>query len=486
VDTGSINLLRLTKYEKVLITLFVVTLPLINPWVRGDGIGYYAFARAPLIEHSLDFTRDWLAANTSFRMSRVDANGLLIQEQFTATGHIDNHFSLGPAILWSPFLIAAHVGVVLYNHLGGRIPVDGFSRPYRVAMAFGTALYGFLALFISFGVARKFISERQAFLAVLGIWFGSSLPVYMYFNPSWSHAHSAFVVALFVWYWIRTRDGRTWQQWVILGLLGGLMMDVYYMNAVLFLLPLLESMAGYRAIILRASSESVGSLLFKNCILVLGFLVAFAPTLITKRIIYGSFWNFGYTERWFPGSPAFFKVCFSANHGLFTWTPIMLLAVVGLVVLRKYDGNLALYSIIVFLAYVYSLGCYEDWNGISSYGNRFLVSLTTLFILGLAALFDWLGHVWQDQRAGAVAWTGTAVLALWNLGLIFQWGMHLIPDRGPISWSNAAFNQVVVVPVQVGRSLSNYLLHRQELMDRIEKQDVNQLKSQHEGTRVSP
>ena len=32
----------------------------------------------------------------------------------------------------------------------------------------------------------------------------------------------------------------------ILGAIGGLMMDVYYVNGVLLLLPLLESLAGYR------------------------------------------------------------------------------------------------------------------------------------------------------------------------------------------------------------------------------------------------
>jgi len=47
------------KYERFLFLLFLLTLPLMNPWVRGDGVGYYAYARAPLIEHSLDFTHDY-------------------------------------------------------------------------------------------------------------------------------------------------------------------------------------------------------------------------------------------------------------------------------------------------------------------------------------------------------------------------------------------------------------------------------------------
>ena len=49
------RLKRLTAFEKVLIGFFVLSLPFSNPWVRGDGVGYYAFARSLLIEHRLDF-----------------------------------------------------------------------------------------------------------------------------------------------------------------------------------------------------------------------------------------------------------------------------------------------------------------------------------------------------------------------------------------------------------------------------------------------
>ena len=66
---------------------------------------------------------------------------------------------------------------------------------------------------------------------------------------------------------------------------------------------------------------------------------------------------------------------------------------------------------------------------------------------------------------------------MWNLGLIFQWGTHLIPARGPISWRDAAYNQVAVVPVEATRTLEAYLTRRKQLMHRIEQQDVDHLKS---------
>jgi hypothetical protein len=474
---SAIRLLRRSKYEKLLVFLFLLTLPFANPWVRGDGVGYYAFARSMLIEHRLDFTKDWQSANASFRLGRTDSQGNVTPSEYTATGHLDNHFSIGPAILWSPFLVVAHVSVLVYDRLGGHVPADGFSRPYRVAMALGTAVYGFLALTISFGLARRYVAERWAFLATLGIWFASSLPVYMYFNPSWSHAHSAFTVALFLWYWIRTRPLRTWPEWVILGAIGGLMLDVYYLSGVMLLLPLLESLAGYWEGLQGRAKEPIGRLFFGNLIFAVALVAAFSPTLVTKRIIYGTYAKSGYEHLWVWTSPSLLKVCFSADHGLFTWTPILIAAVAGLFLLSRYDRELALYSILVFAVILYTIGCYQDWDGLSSFGNRFFISLTPMFVLGLAACFDGFERAWTERRAMIVSSGATAVLILWNIGLIFQWGTHLIPARGPISWRDAAYNQFAVVPLEASQTLKNYVTRRRELMDQIEREDLKQFRN---------
>jgi hypothetical protein len=471
------RLFRRSKCEKLLVLLFLVTLPFTNPWVRGDGVGYYAFARSMLIEHRLDFTKDWQSANASFRMDRVDSQGNVLPSEYTATGHLDNHFSIGPAILWSPFLVVAHVSVLVYDRLGGHVPADGFSRPYRVAMALGTAVYGFLALMISFGLARKYVAERWAFLATLGIWFASSLPVYMYFNPSWSHAHAAFTVALFVWYWNRTRPARTWLQWVILGAIGGLMLDVYYLSGAVLLLPLLESLAGYWEGTQGRAKEPIGRRFTGNLIFAAALVAAFSPTLVTKRIIYGSYAKSGYEHLWIWTSPSLLKVCFSADHGLFSWTPILVAAVGGLFLLWRHDRELELSSILIFVAILYTIGCYQDWDGLSSFGNRFFISLTPIFVLGLAACFDEFERAWTNRRTVIVSSSATAVLILWNVGLIFQWGTHLIPARGPISWRDAAYNQFAVVPVEASHTLKNYVTRRRELMDQIEQEDLKQIRT---------
>ncbi len=125
--------------EKLLFFLFLLTLPLANPWVRGDGVGYYAYLRSALIDHDLRFESDYLAANESFLMARVDAQGRLLPRMYTKTGYVENHFTVGPAILWAPVLLAVHGSVLLADRLGAHVAADGYSRPYLLAMALTTA-----------------------------------------------------------------------------------------------------------------------------------------------------------------------------------------------------------------------------------------------------------------------------------------------------------------------------------------------------------
>jgi len=475
---------RLSRWGGILLALFVFTLPLVNPWVRGDGVGYYAYARSLLIERHLDFEKDWQHGNESFVMGRVGPGGRVLPSQYTSTGHIASNWSIGPSLLWAPFLLVTHVGVLLFNKMGGHVPADGFSRPYLITMAVSTSLYGFLGLWISFCLARKYFEERWAFLATLGIWWASSLPVYMYFNPSWSHAQSAFVVALFLWYWHRTRAVRTLPQWILLGLLSGLMVNVYYANGLALLVPMMEATSSYwKAWNASAHGGPAIARLFVRHLVYLGvFVIALLPTLVSREIIYGSPFKTGYSpvQDWAWHSPALWNVLFSSDHGLLSWTPILILALVGLGRIWLVDRSFGTYLIVVFVAFYALISLHLDWDGLSSYGNRFFVSLTLLFVLGLAAFFDWLARAVQQWRATTMAWAGTAVLILWNLGLVYQWGTHLIPVRGPISWREAAYNQVAVVPGQASRTVKSYLMRRGRLMQHIEEEDVKQLKSRNQ------
>jgi len=473
---------RSRKSQRLLLLLFLFSLPFLNPWVRGDGVGYYAFARAPLIEHSLDFTKDYQHANESFRGPRLDENNQPRSFFRTPTGHLENHFTVGPAILWMPFLLLAHLGVLLARALGSSVAADGFSAPYRITMALATAFYGFLGLLLAFRLARQYVAERWALLATLSVWWASSLPVYMYFNPSWSHAHSAFAVALFLWYWHDTRSSRSLGQWLILALIAGLMLNVYYPNAMLLAVLAIEAARQYylafRPFGAPNSTPRISELLLRHLLFAAVLLVSLLPTLITRYLIYGSIFESGYIPlrdwNWF--SPRFLAVLFSSNHGLLSWTPILLFSIAGLFKFWRLQRRAATPFVAAFLAFYFFISSYPDWAGISSYGNRFFVSLTPFFILGLAVFFDRTAQLFRSQRAAlAAAIALLAVFSLWNAGLIFQWGSHLIPARGPVSFSEIVRNQFFVVPRRLSADLQSYFFRRKALMQQIEDRDIQQL-----------
>jgi hypothetical protein len=470
-----------TANEKVLFFLFLLILPLVNPWVRGDGVGYYAYIRSALIDHDLRFENDYLAANKSFVDSRVDEQGRLLPQLFTKTGYVENHFSVGPAILWAPVMLVVHGTVLVADHFGAHVAADGYSRPYILAMALTTAGYGFLSLLLAFRISRKYFDDPWTFLATVGIWMASSLPIYMYFNPSWSHAQSAFAVALFLWFWERTRLQRTVGQWAILGLMAGLMGNVYYPNVILLIFPALEVVHHLRAK-QRASGQfaiPIRQLGISGGVFAAFFIASLSPTFITRRIIYGNALETGYPaiSTWNWNSPALFKVLFSSDHGMFSWTPALVLATVGLVFLVRRDALFGWAALLTFLAFYYFIASYPDWDGLSSFGNRFFVSLTPIFIFGLAAFLNsfsnWLGN---KTRAVVVACPMVALLIAWNVGFIFQWGTHLVPARGEISWSMMVRNQFNEVPQRMAHSVETYFMHRREMMQRIDQEDIEQQK----------
>jgi hypothetical protein len=477
--------LRSRKSERLLVLLFVLSLPFLNPWVRGDGVGYYAFARAPLIEHSLDFTRDYQSANASFRGPRLDENNRPRSDFRTPTAHLDNHFTVGPAILWTPFLLLAHAGVLLARALGSSVAADGFSTPYRIAMALATAFYGFLGLLLSFRLARQYVQERWALLATLAIWWASSLPVYMYFNPSWSHAHSAFAVALFLWYWHDTRFSRSLSQWLLLALIAGLMLNVYYANAMVLAVLVVEALRQYRVALRHraASAESsamprIHELLLRHSLFAATLLVSLLPTFVSRYLVYGSPFESAYIpfRNWLWSSPVFFSVLFSSNHGLFFWTPILLFALTGLFLFSRREPRVGVPLLAAFFAFYVLISCYPDWAGISSYGNRFFVSLTSFFILGLAVFFDRAAQRFRSPRTALAATLALlAAASFWNVGLMFQWGSHLIPARGPVSLSEIVRNQFFIVPRQLSADFQDYFFKRKALMQQIEDRDNQQL-----------
>ena len=88
-------------------------------------------------------------------------------------------------------------------------------------MAYGSAVYGFLALVLAIRCAGRL--GVNGFAGALVVWLGTPLLFYMYIAPPFSHACSAFTVALFTWVWLQVRGRWSTRGLVALGAAGALM-----------------------------------------------------------------------------------------------------------------------------------------------------------------------------------------------------------------------------------------------------------------------
>src|SRR5205085_873957 len=223
----------------LLCLLFVLSVPLITPYLRGDGNGYYAWLRSPVIDHDFQFTNEYQRGDPAFRRFMLEENGRLRASNRTSNGHAINHWGVGAAALWAPFFLVAHGAVELGRVLGFHVRADGFSLPYRWFTAFGTALYGFLALLIAYHLARRRVTERAALVGVLTIWGASSLFIYQYLLPFWPFAGAAFVGAALLAIWDRHGPIST-GRWIAMGALAGLAGAIHPVAASWGALPLLS------------------------------------------------------------------------------------------------------------------------------------------------------------------------------------------------------------------------------------------------------
>ena len=233
LDTISRALTLSRRELLVLVSAFVLSLPAVTPRIyASDEIQYFSYLRSVWFDHDVSFENEYRYFFDR-NIGRGEGFHATFLEQFTEAGRRPSFATIGSAILWSPFYAAAD----LLTRVGGR-PADGFSLAYVTAVAYGSAFYGFVAILLSIAAARRV--SGPGLLAGIVVWLGTPLLFYMYVSPPYSHACSAFAVALFVTIWLKVRDRWTVGGAIALGLSGGLMAMVREQDAFLALGPAVD------------------------------------------------------------------------------------------------------------------------------------------------------------------------------------------------------------------------------------------------------
>jgi hypothetical protein len=384
----------------VLVLLALWVFPSVYGRLGGDGYHYYAFLRSPVVDQDLDFANDFA--------------GLGAKPVISVQGEITSRAPIGLALLWLPPFLVVHAATALAAALGASVRPDGFGPAYQAAVTAATYAYGVLALVLLEGLLRPRFGRAVALLAVLGLWFATPMHFYMVANPFMSHAGSAFAATLFAAAWLRARESGRERDWRWAGLAGGLMSLVRVQDAVLLALPLVD-LALRRPRPLRAAGL---------------FLAGPAALGLLQALVWARLYGFGFAgvvmQQNLVGrsGPHLLELMFSARHGLFTWTPLFLLAAVGWLLWRGRDPRLGALMIAGFLLAATVNSAMLDWWGGDAYGQRRMLGLFPFFGLGLGAVLHFLRRKPLVPVAALLA-----ALALWNLNFEYVYNSGLLAPK---------------------------------------------------------
>ncbi|HEU5087901.1 MAG TPA: glycosyltransferase family 39 protein, partial [Roseiflexaceae bacterium] len=253
MQSGWTRIWRGERGIAVLIAVFVVLLPLANPRVYAtDEVQYYVYLRSLRFDGDLDFENDYRAFAALNPRSGIEGSLLQANRIRPATGLYGNIAPIGCALMWAPFFLAADALVQLANLAGARIPADGFSRPYILAVCYASALYGLLGLVLCYRLARRYTTHQASTLASVVVWLASPLVFYMFIQMPFAHSTGFFLTSLFITIWNGLRSPLPQQagrqrlaRWVALGVVGGLMTMTREQLGLFLLLPAADGLTTY-------------------------------------------------------------------------------------------------------------------------------------------------------------------------------------------------------------------------------------------------
>jgi hypothetical protein len=402
--------------------------------IVGDAVHYYVYVRSAVFDRDLQFRNEYIRL---YGLGGGEPETGWIYEN-TATGHVRNLMPIGPALLWTPLFLTVAVISAAARAFGAPLPADGYGTMFQLSAALSGIAAAGLGAWFTYRLCDAYFDRRVAIWSTLTVWIASSAIYYSLISPAYSHAASMLAVSVFFCVWgVRIGDTRV-SRFAAVGLCAGAAALVRWQDVIVLGAPVLEVI--WLSVRARALTLSRAGLTLATCGLAAA--VAFIPQNIVWMILYGTPFTVpqgGEFMKW--SEPALLRVLLSDWHGLFAWTPIAAIGVIGLVIGPEENRGTAprqpsiehadrlrillLGALAVFVVSWYVNAAVSDWWAGEAFGARRFVSCFPVFTLGVAAI--------GQRLAGrpALAASLAAVVCASNLLLLFQYQMFMHGRRAP-------------------------------------------------------
>ncbi len=364
--------------------------------ISWDTLGYHLYLPATVVHGDPGISEEaWVrdALNT------YKGSATLYQISELPNGRWVNKYPMGMAMLWSPFFLAGHAVAGITG-----APQDGFSKHYQWALIIAALASMLVGLLLLRKVLRVFFGEGITALVLALIVLGTNFLHQALHNPGMPHHFLFTLGAGVLWCSIRWYQDHRLSLAVWLGVLLGLLVVSRPSEIVWCMVPLLIGLAD--PVRWRDHFRSLWT--WRSHLVLMAALAAMVclPQLvywkwITGKWLYNSYNNPG--EGFEFLHPYTWEVLFSFRKGWYIYTPLMLLATLGLFALRRYVPQLQWSISTFFVLNLYIVSSWSCWWYADSFGQRALVQCYALMALPLGAVLCWLRETrWPLRAVGMV------------------------------------------------------------------------------------
>ncbi|PJJ48486.1 hypothetical protein [Hymenobacter chitinivorans] len=409
------KLFRLSHTSYVLLCIGMLMLAAIckEPrWDRNDVFvsdrgGYYMYLPSAFLLHDLgDGT--WVTQARVASRPDIDPQWDFVK---LPNGKTVFKFPMGMSVAYSPYFFLAKTAY----QVQGRTGTTGYERAYQYMISLGCMLYVLLGLLLLGRELRHFFADHVAALTLLVLALGSNLFSYATHEALMAHGTLFLLNTLLLIFTRRWYERGRLADAVALGLTGGLMVLVRPSEVLLLTVPVLYGLTSWAAV---GERLQLWLRRWQHCLLIGALILGVGGMQFVFWKLVGGMWvvPFYAGETFHFNDPHVLEGLFSFQKGWLLYSPLMALAIVGTLWVRRWAPAVFPVLLILFPVFVYVTFCWWNWQYGGSYGGRAMISIYPVLSFGLAAF--WQRFIGQTTRLGvAPVLLGTLTLALLLLSL---------------------------------------------------------------------
>ena len=327
--------------------------------IDGDGKGYYLYLPAIFIDQN-------------FSHQAIDDRFILEENDRGA-----NKYYAGTALCMLPFfLIACAISFVL------GIEITGYSAPFEFMIGLA-ALFYFIAglVFLSKLLKLYQLDKTSVSFSLIFIALGSNLFNYVFVEPAMSHVYSWCFISGFIYFIKAFLDENNTRKLFLAAVFLGVIVLIRPINGIVLLsIPFLIQQPYH----LRRFFQV--RLMLKSAAIILGIL---SIQLLLWKVQTGNYFIHSYkNEGFYFANPELLNCLFSFRKGLFVYSPIILIALLGSLVFWKKNRFAFFAFTSFFLLLLFIISSWWNWFYGPSFGQRAFVDFYAVLAIPLAFTFE--------------------------------------------------------------------------------------------------